>query len=59
MMVSTTVPAVGRNKSRWVMVWTFKKKLSGGEGIVYAIKDDGELLWYKHGGYADGGGSQT
>jgi hypothetical protein len=24
---------------------------------VYAIKDDGDLLWYKHNGYADG--SQT
>ena len=36
--------------------WSFKKIFSGGEGIVYAIRDDGKLIWYKHNGYTTGGG---
>lgn len=37
----------------------FKQVFSGGGGIVYALRADGSLLWYRHGGYADGGGPET
>ncbi|HEX8237580.1 MAG TPA: tachylectin-related carbohydrate-binding protein [Abditibacteriaceae bacterium] len=30
--------------------WTYKKIFSGGEGIVYAIRDDGKLMWIKNTG---------
>ena len=39
--------------------WSFKKIFSGGDGIVYAISETGALTWYRHGGYADGGGEGT
>ena len=32
----------------------FEKVLSPGEGVIYAMKPTGELLWYKHNGYKDG-----
>jgi tachylectin len=32
----------------------FKDVFSAGEGVIYAVTDDGHLLWYKHDGYKDG-----
>lgn len=32
----------------------FKNVFSPGDGDIYAIKQTGEVLWYKHDGYADG-----
>ncbi len=32
----------------------FKNVFSPGDGNIYAIKQTGEVLWYKHDGYADG-----
>jgi Tachylectin len=27
---------------------------SGGDGILYAVQDNGDLLWYRHDGWRDG-----
>jgi hypothetical protein len=32
----------------------FTKLFSGGDGVIYAIRDNGELLWYRHDGRASG-----
>ncbi len=32
----------------------FVKVFSGGNGVIYAIKSDGSLYWYKHLGYSNG-----
>jgi len=32
----------------------FKSVFSGGDGVIYALKEDGTLLWYRHTGWADG-----
>jgi len=34
--------------------WNFKHVFSGGNGITYAVNDAGNLLWYRHLGFADG-----
>ena len=34
--------------------WDMKHVFSGGNGIIYAINQQNQLLWYKHLGYADG-----
>jgi hypothetical protein len=45
--------------------WNFRHVFSGGDGVIYAIKElgldpttgrrtGGDLLWYRHDGYADG-----
>jgi hypothetical protein len=35
---------------RWKSAHTF----SGGDGIIYALQDDGRLLWHRHEGWHDG-----
>jgi hypothetical protein len=37
--------------------WNFKRVFSGGAGVIYALTDTGDLLWYRHDGRVDG--SQT
>lgn len=32
----------------------FKQLFSGGNGVLYGVKQDGSLVWYKHEGFADG-----
>ncbi len=32
----------------------FKQVFSGGDGVIYAIRDNGDLLWYRHDGIGDG-----
>jgi hypothetical protein len=32
----------------------FSKVFSGGNGVIYAIQDNGNLLWYRHDGYTNG-----
>ncbi len=34
----------------------FKQVFSGGGGIIYAMREDGKLFWYKHNNYHDGKG---
>lgn len=34
--------------------WDFKHVFSGGDGVIYAIKDNGDLMWYRHDGREDG-----
>jgi hypothetical protein len=34
--------------------WNFKQVFSGGEGVIYAVADNGDLLWYRHDGRGDG-----
>ena len=34
----------------------FKQVFSGGSNIIYAIQDDGTLLWYRHNGFSKGDG---
>ena len=31
----------------------------GGDGVIYAVAPNGELRWYKHNGYSNGGGLAT
>lgn len=31
-----------------------KQVFSGGDGIIYALMDNGDLLWYRHDGRTDG-----
>ena len=31
-----------------------KQVISGGDGIIYALKNDGTLLWQRHTGFATG-----
>ena len=37
----------------------FKLVFPGGNGIIYAITNEGKLLWYKHNGYQTGAGLET
>ena len=37
----------------------FKQVFPGGNGIIYAITQDGKLRWYKHNGYLTGAGMET
>ena len=39
--------------------WDFKQVFSGGNGIVYAIKDSGDLMWFRHDGRGDGSANWT
>lgn len=32
----------------------YRKVFSAGDGVIYAIADDGQLLWFRHVGFADG-----
>ena len=32
----------------------FKHVFSGGDGVIYAVRDNGDLLWYRHDGWGDG-----
>lgn len=34
----------------------FRAAFAAGGGVIYLIRDNGELLWYKHLGYQDGSG---
>jgi hypothetical protein len=31
-----------------------KHVFSGGDGVIYAIADNGDLLWFRHDGQGDG-----
>ncbi len=43
------------NNARKVGVgWNFKQVFSGGDGVIYGITDNGDLLWYRHDGRNDG-----
>ena len=50
----------GGGKETWVQNrvgsgWNrFRRVFAGGQGIVYAMMENGDLYWYKHFGYADG-----
>jgi hypothetical protein len=33
---------------------SFSHVFSGGDGVIYAIRESGEMLWYRHEGRADG-----
>jgi len=33
---------------------TYDKVFSGGAGVIYGIKPNGDLMWYRHKGYLDG-----
>ena len=37
----------------------FTKAFSAGDGVIYAITEDGKLIWYKHNGYLDGRGLES
>ena len=37
--------------NRWEV---FKHIVSGGDGVIYGIQEDGDLLWYRHVGRKDG-----
>jgi hypothetical protein len=40
--------------------WTspnFKQAFSGGDGIIYVVRDNGELAWYRHKGWLTGANS--
>jgi hypothetical protein len=34
--------------------WNFKQIFSGGDGIIYAVTDNGDLMWMRHDGRNDG-----
>jgi hypothetical protein len=34
--------------------WKVRHVFSGGNGVIYAVTDDGELKWYRHDGRGDG-----
>jgi hypothetical protein len=34
--------------------WNFKQVFGGGNGVIYAVKDNGDLVWYRHEGRFDG-----
>lgn len=37
----------------------FKQVFAGGGNVIYAITQDGKLLWYRHNGFNDGGNLTT
>lgn len=37
----------------------FKNVFSAGDGIIYAITQEGKLIWYKHNGYLNGRGLEN
>lgn len=48
-------------KNQWTVApapvarrWTYRHVFSGGDGIIYAIRDNGDLLWQRHDGWLDG-----
>jgi len=55
---SVTVTVTGLDPVRRVVTIKVSRRLkhvfSGGDGIVYAIADSGDLYWYRHEGHADG-----
>jgi hypothetical protein len=34
--------------------WSAKQVFSGGDGVIYAIMNNDDLLWYRHDGRSDG-----
>ncbi len=36
----------------------YKKIFSGGDGVIYAIRQDGALMWFRHNAYETGGGPE-
>ena len=38
----------------WPLSPTLKQVFSGGDGVIYAIADNGDLLWFRHDGRGDG-----
>jgi hypothetical protein len=38
----------------WPLPPTLKQVFSGGDGIIYAVMDNGDLNWYRHDGWSDG-----
>jgi len=47
----------GRNVANAVnklVFWRAAHVFAGAPGIIYAIMDDGDLLWFKHTGWEDG-----
>jgi hypothetical protein len=34
--------------------WDMKRVFAGAEGVIYAVNQQNQLLWYRHLGYADG-----
>lgn len=34
--------------------WDMKHVFSGGDGVIYAVNNQNQLLWYRHLGFADG-----
>jgi hypothetical protein len=37
----------------------YKQVFGGSDGVIYAIQNDGTLLWFRHAGFANGGGAAT
>jgi hypothetical protein len=38
---------------------SFRQVFSGGDGVIYGIKQDGTLQWYRHNGFTTGAGLDT
>lgn len=34
--------------------WAVRQAFSGGDGVIYAVMDNGDLLWNRHEGRGDG-----
>jgi hypothetical protein len=34
--------------------WNFKQVFGGADGAIYAIQENGDMLFYKHAGFLDG-----
>jgi hypothetical protein len=37
----------------------YKQVFGGSDGVIYAVQNDGTLLWFRHAGFANGGGAAT
>jgi hypothetical protein len=37
----------------------YAQVFGGGDGVIYAVQSDGTLVWFRHSGFANGGGSST
>jgi hypothetical protein len=34
--------------------WDYQHTFSGGDGVIYVVAANGELLWFRHDGWHDG-----
>ena len=53
-VISVLSDQVANNRRRRLGRFYPRRVFSAGDGVIYAVADDGDLLWYRHHGWGDG-----